>query len=595
MQLLYTVVNVHGHLNVVTERPPGSSSTGSFFGLFQALRSRIDDTLFGRLPWNHLGGTLQLALYLLRNKKGRMCIEPHLTRGYAVSLVRTLLRLVELDDERMIKEASQAQAPSSSPCAWSSWLSPLFVLLLELLHAPPSSSDTLFARVNGQKSMAASTPLERASSERGPGPGLSVDDMGPQDLEDLTREVIDRVGIDPEETSLLPEVVWEEIFEMVVHVLHRSSSTSSSSPARDGVMTGVSVPSPCPSDVKPAAGGTYPPASASPCLLDPHSCQGLLIVLRLLLIKQSLASKFVSVGGLSSFLHLPATCHSQDSAHMLTLIVQRCLESPYELRQQMVESLRTLFKTAGTPSDTRAGEQKLSFPIFLNFAAPYLVRSPQDFMAVVVAAVRIVRLTTGPSSQEPSNTTPGSSEPSIAITAQGNAAIAAAVSLAAALGIVAPAAAAATATPSAVSTPTHLHPHDLSSPGEIHVALHKKDTLERRLLSMERGLAAHHIEANGRCTVVLDTLIRHFLEINDASASSPSPGTGAGAGDSKDRLGGEADPTPTSIPASTPASTPTGLHRPGSRLLLLFTRADVIETMADCAIELFGFPAALGR
>ena len=432
----HSVISVRGNFNVITERPPGApssaSSAGSFFDLFQALRSRIEDTLYGRLPWNHLGGTLQLALYLLRNKKGRMCIEPHLTSCYAVSLVQTLLRLVEFDDERMLKEASsQTPAQSSRPCAWSSWLSPLFVLLLELLHAPPSSSDALFARVqvhsmkstataehqdgtNGhiipptstsehsnnhtvssssssssasrgeekcesylaeekqegeeaprlhcddansispvlggmeQSSSSSSSSLERGSGQgRGAVPGLSVDEMGPQDMEDLTREMIDRVGIDPEETSLLPESVWEEIFAMVVHVLQRSSSSSSSSShssAGDGATTGVSLSSPCLSDVKPEAGGNNLSTSTPPCHLDPHSCQGLLIVLRLLLIKQPLASKFIAVGGLSSFLHLPAACHSQDSAHMLTLIVQRCLESPHELRQQMVESLRTLFK-----------------------------------------------------------------------------------------------------------------------------------------------------------------------------------------------------------------------------------------------------------
>ena len=658
----HTVVSVHGNLNVVAERPSGSSSSGSFFDLFQALRKRMEDTLFGRLPWNHLGGTLQLALYLLRNKKGRMCIEPHLTRAYAVSLVHTLLRLVELDDERMTKEAtSPSSSTSPSPTAWSSWLSPLFVLLLELLHAPPASSDVLFARVNRQKSMAAMThfdgangpiispttpsehkhnhpmtssssssssagrgeekcesflaeekqegeegplstvlggvepssssssvlqKLDRASGKAG-GAGLgSVDEMSAQDMETLTRDIIESASIDPEETSLLPESVWEKIFEMVVHVLQRSSSSiPSSSSSSSHTPTGVSAPSPCPTDVKPAAGGINLSISAPPCRLDPPSCQGLLIVLRLLLIKQSLASKFVAVGGLSSFLHLPVTCHSQDSAHMLTLIVQRCLESPYELRQQIVESLRTLFKTAGTPSDTRAGEQKVSFPIFLNFAAPYLVRCPQDFMAVVVAAVKFVRIIVKPASPDPS-ATPEKTTTNVATTSTTTAALDTDAAVPVAASII-----------PAVSTPSQLH--DMSMPGEIHVALHKKDTMERRLLSMERGLASHHIEANGRCAVVLDTLIRHFLEFNDVIAPGPLPspqsgtssasagaaGGASGAGDSKGGLG-EMDSTPTT---PSPAN---GVNKPRTRLM--FTRADVIETMADCAIELFGFPAALG-
>jgi len=321
---------------------------------------------------------------------------------------------------------------------------------------------------------------------------------------------------------------------------------------------------------------------------------------------------------------------------MLTLIVQRCLESPYELRQQIVESLRTLFKTAGTPSDTHAGEQKVTFPIFLNFAAPYLVRCPQDFMAVVVAAVKFVRITVKPASPDPAaipekTTTASAATTTAAVDTDGAVPVPVPVAASEANLVFTPNSTARmelqgrgprslfsfhdlqrTGVPPPQGTrvtPPLSHFHDMSNtPGEIHVALHKKDTLERRLLSMERGLASHHIEANGRCAVVLDALIRHFLELNDVTApeglrTSPQSGrstdsgdtAGVDVGDSKEGLGLGVTTTNTTTNITTTntncVTTPTPRTTPSR---LMFTRADVIETMADCAIDLFAFPAALG-
>ena len=49
------------------------------------------------------------------------------------------------------------------------------------------------------------------------------------------------------------------------------------------------------------------------------------------------------------------------------------MESPAELNQQMIFAIRALLKPVR--------DSRISLPMFLNFATPHLLRSPEEFMA----------------------------------------------------------------------------------------------------------------------------------------------------------------------------------------------------------------------
>jgi hypothetical protein len=49
------------------------------------------------------------------------------------------------------------------------------------------------------------------------------------------------------------------------------------------------------------------------------------------------------------------------------------MESPAELNQQMIFAIRALLKPVR--------DSRINLPMFLNFATPHLLRSPEEFMA----------------------------------------------------------------------------------------------------------------------------------------------------------------------------------------------------------------------
>jgi hypothetical protein len=117
--------------------------------------------------------------------------------------------------------------------------------------------------------------------------------------------------------------------------------------------------------------------------LDPSSCQGVMLLIWALLNRQYLATDFVSLNGIPMLLALPIQSAYADSSTMLTLIIQRCMESPLELKQQMMHAIRTLFKPVR--------DHKVALPMFLSFASAHLLRAPEEFVTAVTIMIRFVR------------------------------------------------------------------------------------------------------------------------------------------------------------------------------------------------------------
>ena len=158
----------------------------------------------------------------------------------------------------------------------------------------------------------------------------------------------------------------------------------------------------------------YGALAVNPACTDVY--QGLFVLLPALLQEQTLASRFVSEGKLGLLLELPRYCLSAVTSATnagpfsasLSLIVQRCVESNTELRQDMIRTIRTFWRNYKLGTAT-ANNRNAPAPIMegiplskfvADCALPLIRRSPEDFCAVVQSSLAFSRMSSSSDSAE---------------------------------------------------------------------------------------------------------------------------------------------------------------------------------------------------
>ena len=286
---------------------------------------------------SQLYGTLHLLLCLIRNKKVKAEIDPFFSRKFAESIVSVLLGLISsYGESERDGESAQKGVHSDLEKAqfWPVWISPLCVLLFELVTASMNVSETVTAAVSGTetKSQDQSSALdnseeksetllseekecdevrergnvqlerenmEEGSNEHDGGVDADVD----VDESELSLELGRLVREEVEKSSLLSDATWELIFNAISGILGGSVSLTDCSAMRHN-------------------GEGEDQNIKRIRHLDPSSSQGALLLLHTLINKQKLSNRFVRCGGVQTLLALPACSHSADSPSMLSLILQ---------------------------------------------------------------------------------------------------------------------------------------------------------------------------------------------------------------------------------------------------------------------------------
>jgi hypothetical protein len=264
-------------------------------------------------------------------------IDPYFSRTFAESLVRTLLNLIKSYEEY---SAENVLADSDVTTFWPQWMSPLCVLLYELLTASLSVTEIVMASVKSTETKSVNLESEKKDDSEEKTETLIAEekecDVGEsnnevqkegekeeekedekEDEKDLEKEEVDEAvlslelgGIlrdEVEKSSLLSEGSWVVIFETISRILHASfthTHTTRSHPENEesdesddpaGALKDISD-----KDVKSENGTLLGPKKtpARARYLDPSSSQGVLLLLHTLVSKQNLSVKFVLSGGM---------------------------------------------------------------------------------------------------------------------------------------------------------------------------------------------------------------------------------------------------------------------------------------------------------
>ena len=285
---------------------------------------------------SQLYGTLHLLLCLIRNKKVKAEIDPYFSRKFAESIVSTLLGLIRSYGESTIGGGQDLEKTQTRLEFWPVWISPLCVLLFELVTASMNVSETVTAPVSDTESKSPdqsaaldnseeksetllseekeseevrerdNIQTERENIEEGsntPDVDVDVDDS------ELSLELGRLVREEVEKSSLLSDATWELIFNAISGILRGSVSLPVS--GSDSAATGHKL-----------EGEAADESIKRIRHLDPSSSQGALLLLHTLINKQKLSNRFVQSGGVQTLLALPACSHSADSPSMLSLILQ---------------------------------------------------------------------------------------------------------------------------------------------------------------------------------------------------------------------------------------------------------------------------------
>lgn len=276
-------------------------------------------------------------------------IDPYFSRTFAESLVRTLLNLIKSYEEC---SAENILTDSDVTVFWPQWISPLCVLLYELVTASLSVTEIVMASVKSTetKSVDSDIATKKDDSEEKTETLIAEEkecDMNEsskeaqkekekeaekEDEKNPEKEEVDEAvlslelgGIlrdEVERSSLLSEGSWVIIFDTISRILHASSIQPSSTSARlnhesietdDSQALLVDTPH---KDLK-SENGTLGPKKTPAQYLDPSSSQGVLLLLHTLISKQNLSVKFVTSGGLYyitfSFLSSPLLFITKDT------------------------------------------------------------------------------------------------------------------------------------------------------------------------------------------------------------------------------------------------------------------------------------------
>lgn len=255
----------------------------------------------------------------------------HLTRACAIGIVDTLTSLLQ----------STVAQPALH---WPKWVSPAMMLLYELLSQPCPAEDRRKPGSNGTRL------------------GMWDEKDEHETLEEQKLDTNSSCGIQAEnllashgdfrnQAFLLTSAVREDLFRVIMSVIT---------------------------------------ASLSSAVLPADAQQGTLVVLLALLNNQKNVNAFVQSDGLRSVLVLierdPSVLSRTMQPKMLTLIVQRCMETEVELQQLFEQHIRDIHR--GNTSEDKC----LPFAAFIQALTPDLMRSPEDFWQACKHTVKIIKV-----------------------------------------------------------------------------------------------------------------------------------------------------------------------------------------------------------
>jgi hypothetical protein len=265
-------------------------------------------------------------------------IDPYFSRTFAESLVRTLLNLIKSYEEC---PAENILPDSDVTAFWPQWISPLCVLLYELVTASLSVTEIVMASVKGKETKSVNSENEKKDDSEEKTETLIAEEKEcdvtesnnevqkegekedekekeVEDGKDLETEEVDEAvlslelgGIlkdEVEKSSLLSEGSWVVIFETISRILHASSIHTNSTQSHpeneeseDTEGTVEALKGMQDKEMK-SENGTFVGATKTTTLvryLDPSSSQGVLLLLHTLISKQNLSVKFVLSGGMN--------------------------------------------------------------------------------------------------------------------------------------------------------------------------------------------------------------------------------------------------------------------------------------------------------
>lgn len=301
---------------------------------------------------SQLYGTLHLLLCLLRNKKVKSEIDPYFSRTFAENLVRTLLNLIKSYEESSCKNIL-SDLDTDVIAFWPQWISPLCVLLYELVTASLSVTEIVMASVINTEMKSVSTDGDKKDdseektetviaeekecevgelnnevekegekederdNEREREGEREGERVGDGEEKETKKEEVDEAELslelggilrdEVEKSSLLSEGSWVIIFETVSRILHSSSIGNTLISSAESEETQEILHQLLNTDLKsddediPNLTRSGPNRSQPARYLDPSSSQGVLLLLHTLISKQKLSVKFVVSGGRSEF------------------------------------------------------------------------------------------------------------------------------------------------------------------------------------------------------------------------------------------------------------------------------------------------------
>jgi hypothetical protein len=266
-------------------------------------------------------------------------IDPYFSRTFAESLVRTLLNLIKSYEEC---PAENVLPDSDVTAFWPQWISPLCVLLYELVTASLSVTEIVMASVKGKETKSVNSENEKKDDSEEKTETLiaeekecdvtesnnEVQKVGEkedekekeeEDEKDHETEEVDEAVLslelggllkeEVEKSSLLSEGSWVVIFETISRILHASSihtNSTQSNPENEesedteGTVEVEALKGKQDKELK-SENGTFVGATKATIpvrYLDPSSSQGVLLLLHTLISKQNLSVKFVLSGGM---------------------------------------------------------------------------------------------------------------------------------------------------------------------------------------------------------------------------------------------------------------------------------------------------------
>eukprot|EP01038_Epipyxis_sp_PR26KG_P005357 gene5357-7431_t len=286
---------------------------------------------------NKLYGFLYFLTVFIKNSVVKKETEKLLTRNFAIQLMNSLLRVLHLT------------AMEKSLDSWPNWVSPAFVLIYELLQMPTPALE------NDQSIPFTKKPFDSIIEEKEEGVDLNEHKDSKEDNLDESKIEIKR----NESKDFFP-VISTSIFENVMLVPNSLSSS-----LLDLIMVVIE----------------------SEKYLIAETYQGLMLVIWTLLKEQDLATVFVKSHGVKKILELKCNIDFEEgTSNLLSLVIQRCLETNAELQYGMIHSICTRFKLLAKENSF------VPFDQFVHYFAEHLTRSPADFWQACSNCVKLIKV-----------------------------------------------------------------------------------------------------------------------------------------------------------------------------------------------------------